>query len=411
MAGKGDWTFMVYLAGDNDLEAFGTKDLVEMKVAGSNNKVSVVAQFDRMSDQVTRRYYLAADGSLIDNCVAELPEVNTGDPKALTDFCSWACTNYPADRYALVVWNHGTGWKDADIYRAAESRGLSGMVGRGQMRSLSSGKPSRALFATTLSKLVNESVRRAIAFDDSAADFLDNHELKLVLEGAQESIGGKLDLLGFDACLMSMLEIDYQLRDLCQVAVGSQENEPGDGWPYGAIIRKLRDDPGMSAATLGKVIVQEYQLSYLLNQPSASVTQSAIRLDRLEPLAEAVGQLGNTLLDRISDMVTRGTVLNAQRIAQSFSDRDYIDLGHFCRLLAAEDDCGKVGAAAQAVIDQLDTDSSPVIAEAHHGTEVEDASGISIYLPSRVLCPLYRGLDFAQDYGWDDFLTAFVNPS
>ncbi len=411
MAGDKKWTFMVYLAGDNNLESFGTKDLIEMKVAGSSDQVSIVSQFDRMSDEVTRRYYLATEGSLMDNCVAELPEVNTGDPKALADFCSWACSSYPAEHYALVVWNHGTGWKDEDIYRAAEARGLAGLVGRGQVRSLSSGKPGRALFATTMAKLVNESIRRAIAFDDSAADFLDNHELKRVLQQAAPAFGGQLDLLGFDACLMSMLEVDYQLQHLCQVAVSSQENEPGDGWPYGAIIRKLRAEPDMTAETLGRTIVEEYDLSYRLNQPGASVTQSAVVLNRLEPVAGAVGHLGATLLAYTSDRATMGIVFNAVRFAQSFSDRDYIDLGHFCQLLAADDVDGAIGAAAQSVVDLLAAETSPVIAEAHHGPEVTDASGLSIYLPTRVVSPLYRDLDFAQNHGWDEFLSSFVDPN
>jgi hypothetical protein len=207
-----------------------------------------------------------------------------------------------------------------------------------------------------------------------------------------------------------MLEIDYQLRDLVHIVVGSQENEPGDGWPYGAIIRKLREDPSMAPEVLGEIVVQEYHLSYSLNQPDVPVTQSAIQLDRLEPVAEAVGQLGDTLLARLADRTTIGSVFNALRFAQSFADRDYIDLGHFCRLLAKDDD-GEVGAAAQSVVAALSAETSPVIAEAHHGPEVADASGLSIYLPARVFSPLYRDLDFAQAHGWDDFLIAFVNPS
>ncbi len=411
VAGGKKWTFMVYLAGDNNLESFGTKDLIEMKVAGSSDQVSVVAQFDRMSDEGTRRYYLAREGSLQDNCVAELPETNTGDPRTLSDFISWACSSYPAEHYALVIWNHGAGWKDDDIYRVTEARGMAGMVGRGQVRSLSSGKPGRVLFATTIAKLVNESIIRAIAFDDSDADFLDNHELKRVLQQAAPAFGGRLDLLGFDACLMSMLEVDYQLQYLCQVTVGSQENEPGDGWPYGAIVRQLTADPDMAAETLGKIIVQEYDLSVRINQPNVSVTQSAVALDRLEPVAGAVGQLGDTLLAHMADRAMMGTVFNALRFAQSFSDRDYIDLGHFCQLLAADDVDGAIGVMAQSVVDLLAADTSPVIAEAHHGPEVEDASGLSIYFPMRVVSPLYRDLDFAQNHGWDEFLSTFVNPN
>ena len=114
-----DWTFMVYLAGDNNLENFGLKDLREMKKAGSTETVAIVAQFDSMSGNITRRYELTGKGSLDDDCVAELPEVNTGDPNALIDFIAWAGNEYPARHFALVLWNHGSGWKDEDIYRTA----------------------------------------------------------------------------------------------------------------------------------------------------------------------------------------------------------------------------------------------------------------------------------------------------
>ena len=135
------WTFMVYMAGDNNLEAFGVMDLYEMKSAGSSDEVAVIAQIDKMSDQITRRYYLTSGQDLDADCVAELPEINTGDPQALEDFINWACSTYQADRYALVLWNHGTGWKDDDIYRAAKSRGISAQVSRGQVRGLTAGKP------------------------------------------------------------------------------------------------------------------------------------------------------------------------------------------------------------------------------------------------------------------------------
>ena len=91
-----NWTVMVYLAGDNNLESFGQDDLMEMKSVGSTDAISIVAQFDRMSDGVTRRYYLTHDRSLSADAVAELPEVNTGDPAALLDFILWGLAEYPA---------------------------------------------------------------------------------------------------------------------------------------------------------------------------------------------------------------------------------------------------------------------------------------------------------------------------
>lgn len=406
------WTFMVYLAGDNNLETYGTRDLNEMKAVGSTAEVAVVAQFDCMSDRTTRRYHLTTDQTLDADCVAQLPEVNTGDPGALIDFITWTCQTYPAERYGLVLWNHGSGWKDEDIYHVARQHGVADKVTRGQVRGLASGKPRRALFRTTLEQLVVEAVEaeRAILFDDSSADFLDNQEMRSVLQEAVHRIKHPFDLLGFDACLMNMLEVHYQIRDMCHLAVGSQEIEPGDGWPYDAVLAPLVEDPDMTSETLGRVIVDAYVDSYRTNHPGMPVTQSAVNLAGVEAVAKAVDSLAQVLEGSLETRKTLGLLFVALRSAQTFTDRDYIDLAHFCHLLAEGDPHGGVGLAAQRVVDLLMGETSPLVAERHHGSAVANAHGLSIYLPTRVLSPLYSQLQFAEKYRWGDFLDAFIHP-
>ena len=55
-----EWTLMIYLAGDNNLESYSLKDLAEMCSVGSSSEVAIVAQLDRMADKNTRRYFIAA---------------------------------------------------------------------------------------------------------------------------------------------------------------------------------------------------------------------------------------------------------------------------------------------------------------------------------------------------------------
>ncbi len=115
------WTIMVYLAGDNNLDSAGVTDLKEMKQIGSTEQVNVIAQFDRWGGtQATKRYYLRKGGVLAKDEVASLGETNMGDPNVLKDFLLWGVKNYPAQRYLAVLWNHGAGWDDTDIYRTAQ---------------------------------------------------------------------------------------------------------------------------------------------------------------------------------------------------------------------------------------------------------------------------------------------------
>jgi hypothetical protein len=409
-AARAQWTFMVYLAGDNNLEACGLRDLQEMKAAGSTPEVAIIAQFDGMSDAVARRLYLRQGGELGQDVVQVLPEVNTGDPAALADFLCWGAQNYPAEHYALVLWNHGSGWKDEDVYQAAQRQGLEGQVPRGVARGLSSGRPGRALFRTSLETLVRESIRRAILFDDTSADFLDNQEMRRVLQQAQEALGQPLDLIGFDACLMSMVEVHYQIRDLCRVAVSSQEVEPGNGWPYDQVLRCLTHNPAISAEELGQEIVRAYVEYYRQRQPNQSSTQSAVSLERLDGLVQAVSGLGQALKENLSRPETMGLLFNALRFAQSFRDRDYIDLAYFCRTLLHYAPGGPVAPAAQQVLACFEGPQAVVLQNAHQGAGVENASGLSIYLPTRNLSPLYQDLEFAHAGAWDDFLQEFIKP-
>ena len=119
---KKKWTVMVYMAGDNSLDQNGLDDLSEMKKVGSTNDINVIAQFDRAQPGIpTRRFYLKKGTTIDADAVQSLGETDTGDPAALIDFIKWGANSYPADHYMLVLWNHGQGWDDTDIY--ADERG------------------------------------------------------------------------------------------------------------------------------------------------------------------------------------------------------------------------------------------------------------------------------------------------
>ncbi|MFH1735124.1 MAG: clostripain-related cysteine peptidase, partial [bacterium] len=109
-AGQAKWTFMVYMAGDNNLDGAALRDIAEMARAGSTKDVNVLVQLDRIEDNLTRRFRITTGGGFKKDCIESFGEANTGDPQVLYDFVKWAADNYPADRYALILWNHGSGW-------------------------------------------------------------------------------------------------------------------------------------------------------------------------------------------------------------------------------------------------------------------------------------------------------------
>ena len=245
-----DWTILIYMAGDNDLNDFGADDIEEMKKVGSSDRIHVLVQRDTSAaSQPTCRYRVRKGTPTEADVVQNLKETNTGDPKVLADFLQWGLTEYPAKRTMVVLWNHGSGWDDTDIYAEARKRGLNlaGGTTTGHARGAPqrSSRPAdyprrlgtdaraakkrfRGPFFLTAFKMVK---RRAIAFDDDAQDFLDSVEMKKVFVAAAKAAKRKFDVIGMDACLISMVETSLQVQQAGEVFCGSQEVEPGEGWP------------------------------------------------------------------------------------------------------------------------------------------------------------------------------------
>ncbi|MEK7812948.1 MAG: S8 family serine peptidase, partial [Candidatus Desantisbacteria bacterium] len=190
------WTFMVYLDGDNDLEDAAIDDFLEMAKVGSTDKINIVVQFDRIpgynSDHGdwtgTKMFYITKDMTPIPgSATMDIGEANMGNPQTLIDFVKWVKLGYPAEHYALVLWNHGGGWRN-------KQKGVS---------------------------------TKDICIDDTDGDVLYMKEVSSALASVSP-----IDLIGFDACLMAMIEVAYQIKDFGDVMVGSEGNEPNDGWPY-----------------------------------------------------------------------------------------------------------------------------------------------------------------------------------
>ncbi|MEI7673458.1 MAG: clostripain-related cysteine peptidase [Deltaproteobacteria bacterium] len=382
--GQAKWTFMVYMAGDNNLDGAALRDIEEMARAGSTKEVNVLVQLDRIEDNLTRRFRITRGGGFKTDCIESFGDTNTGDPQILYDFVKWAADNHPADRYALILWNHGSGWWEDARSRAA------GPAAK---------KPRRQLFRHAFPQ-----EHRSICYDDtSGGDALDNRELRVVLAGICVLLGRKIDLLGMDACLMNMVEVAYQLRDSVNVIVGSEIEEPFDGWPYTEILSRLTARPRQDAAALARWIVKSYLLSY--KGKDETVTQSAIDVGRIGEMTAKVNDLSESLLAALE---TDAKLIEAAwNKSPRFYDDNYIDLVCFAKNLRK-----KAGAELQAKADDLIAALKPgkgrtILSQGKIGREVRGTCGLSIYFPGDRINTAYRNLDFSGDCKWIAFLERY----
>lgn len=316
-----EWTIMVYLNGDNNLEPFAVQDFAEMARVGSTEKVNIIVQFDRSGkydqsavqwSQTLRFRVTRGMRGTPAEALEDLGEVNMGDGATLRQFVEWSREKFPARRYMLTIWDHGQGW------RAVQPAGTEAD-----------------------SPTLRASPFKAVSHDESSHDQLYNSEAAEALRAALR--GQKLDVLGFDACLMAMIETGYAFRDTAKVLVGSEELEPGDGWPYDVWLKELTLRPELPTEQLAAKIVDAYRADYSAGiHLDPDTTQSAVRLDGMEQMAMRVAALAQSLKAHLGTelVLIRGARQACSVYApNSFGDGlDYfhhLDLVKFCDELLA----------------------------------------------------------------------------
>lgn len=391
------WTWLVYMAGDNNLEGAGRDDLAEMKRVGSTDQVNVLVQFDTERNKTTR--YRVEKQKL--RVLQQMPGVDCGDPKVLKAFLKWGVKSYPAQHYLVDVWNHGGGWENLPAdYDYDSIRALKPAAAQKRLRL------RRSIFKTTVQKIHRRpAAARAVAIDCGSHDYLDNQELRKALAASLPG-GVKFDVFACDACLMNMLEIAYEMKDTARVMVGSEETEPGAGWPYAAILKALVAKPATSPSDLAKLVVAEYGKYF--TKARAAATQSALSLDRIATLASAVDALAAALLAEVRSVA--GAVTLARDRAQKYEMPEYVDLGDFASQIALRlPHDAAVQAAVAAIQAALDPKSAGafVIANAATAPSVARSTGVSIYFPrEEEYSPDYGDLLFSRHGKWKELLEA-----
>ena len=410
MSDEAKWTFMVYMAGDNNLSSAGEKDLAEMRQVGSTPKVNILVQFDNAGDYGTQRYRVLSGGQ--NDQVMSLGETDSGDPEVINAFIAWAAQHYPAERYALVLWSHGGAWEPAAVDKIARSVDASNYSPKEAADRVAS-VLGKAIFRTSLERYFKLTLsERAICVDDGSGHSLDTLELEKVLAKAKQVLGQELDLLGMDACLMSNLEVAFQVRPYVKFLVASEESEPNDGWPYESILRRLVEVPDLSSQQVAENIVQDYIRSYVDRGYQGDVTQTALDLNRVE---ELTGPL-DTLADALTPELSGDNRLNvyfkiwqtAYRATRFWGDT-LLDLAQFARELETQSVNPQVSLACQPVYTALGSGQGRFItAVGNHGKKVARCGGLTIYLPfGKPMSRFYPELAYAARHRWASLVEAY----
>ena len=219
------YTIMVYMCG-SDLESdskqggLASANIREMLSVNLPDDINLIIEtggakrwyYSGISADKLGRYYVKNKKLNADPTNSSLKQANMGLTSTFQSFLEWGLTNYPAEKTGIIMWNHG-GAMDGVCYD-----------------------------------------------ENYDYDTLLNHEVHNALKNAFKNVGRsqKLEWIGYDACLMSVLDIADFNSDYFKYMVSSQESEPGEGWDYDGWLTTLASNPRMNTKTFLSNIVDTY---------------------------------------------------------------------------------------------------------------------------------------------------------
>lgn len=349
------YTLMLYMCA-SDLESecgFATEDLNEIMYGYTAGNLNVIVQTGGtaewqntvVADDCCQRYQVTEDGlELVDD---SLGMQNMADSATLTDFIQYCSSNYAADHYGLVLWDHG-----------------GGVVG-------------------------------GYGYDENfGGDSMSLTEMSRALGDASVH----LDMLGFDACLMANFETCLMAAPYADYLIASEEPEPGCGWYYTDWIGKLSENCGIPPKRYGRQIIDDYITESGWDSPSMYSTLGMFDLQQVtQKLLPALSQFSDDAVQQLSAGEYR-------RISQSRSNTravyqselDHIDLLDYAQHSQSE------------TADQLEQAVSDCVVYYRETENGSGDNGLSILFPYYDLSALDMLEEMYQTLGYDDAYPAFL---
>ncbi len=435
-----EWTIMVYMAGDNNLSvdmAYAMEQIKGVAVEGAEspnllvyydgNSPSIPTLYCDFSDPHKPKYVRSFKVPDKLHPVPSKQNENAADKKSVINFVDW-CVNKVevenegeisygrrADKYAMIFSGHSLGFQDIGLFRDETSGKSMKMID--------------LFFA--LQRLVNK--KHALLADAKRWELTGEEKER----ETTVLLGQKLDILGFDSCVMGMLEVGYQFGDVAETMIASEGSVPSAGWTYAKILGCLAC--GKPKKVRAQAVVGDFVKDFIESQDAytvggVSVDMAAWDLDKFRDLAISFDELAADLIDCFAEEGSRiyrqmeRVILHVHWKCQSYMYDQNVDLGDFCELLDREcgyvleelggEDLGGLKAVQKSCRKVLRELKQAVILSGFSGGAYQYSHGISVFFPwSRegyeVSRKNYESLWFSKDAGsrrffWSGFLKKYL---
>jgi TRAP transporter TAXI family solute receptor len=239
--------------------------------------------------EANSRYVFDSDGLRL---VEKLPQAAMNDKNTVENFLRFCNDNYPADHRGVIFWNHGGGSVNGVIFDeyTGKSLRLPGL---------------RAAFEAVCTPSID---------------------------------APPYEFVGFDACLMSTIDVAEMLNGIAYWMVGSQGYEPSCGWSYSGFMQMLADNTGMNGGRLGKAICDTFYAKCVKNNVAADVSLSLIDLSYIDGLVEEYEKIGVELFSKVcQDQKNFGLLERVALKTENYGNNEWdgytnmADLGDFVR--------------------------------------------------------------------------------
>ncbi|MBC7743294.1 MAG: hypothetical protein H7061_13940 [Bdellovibrionaceae bacterium] len=372
-----EWTFLLFLNGHNNLSTYGTRNLKDMEKSGSTDKLNIVVEWGSEETNITKRMLVKRSTNpeaVTSPVVMSLPDHDMGDYKNLVEFVKWGVKNYPAKHYFVAVWNHGSGWHFQDMSLQSLNRNTTDF----QMNDIS--------------------------FDDSSGNHITTEQLGLAMGEIKSYLGRNIDIYGSDACLMQMVEVAGEMKDSVNYFVGSEDTEPGEGWPYESFFKIWATNPTMTPAQVSTVLSREYVHAYNGGvYDRQEVTFSALDLSKFDALLASTKNLVTHITSLGKDSLNKIRLAIGSVQGFYFADsKDYGDLVKVIGALPIQKN--------KKMFSQVSADIKSLVIAKYATTAYSKARGVAIWMPgyNSSYMERYKGLNFDKSTGWSSLISSVV---
>lgn len=292
-------TLMVYLAGDNNLSGHMQKNISSMMSAWKKSyNANIVIYFDA-PNAVPELYTFRFKGKEVEKQVLKTyEEMDSADPEVLKKILNEMQDLYPSDSYGLILGSHASGWIPSGGF----------------------GRSNRMLYAEPV-------LTRSFGTDYTGPSQMDTRDMAKAIPFNKEN----LEFILFDACLMSSIEVLYDLRDKAKYVIASPAELPAPGFPYNRVMPYFWGKGKNLEKDLVKVCDEFWDYYNTYNATNRFGTIALIKMDGMEHLFDLTREILQGKKDYMADIYQKA-VYCYPMVEYSKYDR-FFDLGEYMKYM------------------------------------------------------------------------------